>query len=355
MPLAAAILLAACGTTGGPAATSSVSPSAALSTKPAASAAAAASGKPLVKLIESVPAVNFGTSLATFVAQDQGFFRDEGLEVETPTMTPPAAVAGVLSGQVDFAVAGSGIRAAMQGAPTKAIFFHYNTVLFELVATSNIKTVADLKGKRVGQSGANASDAITSDTLLRNAGLDPGKDVTFVTVPGGSEIAAMSSGAIDAESVTPDVGAKAVTQGMHILVPVQEVGKLQPSPFSGWNVSDTELQTKHDTLLAWARANIRALEFMVQHPQETETIAVKAYSLDPQVAHIGIPSVLQAIDPNDYGGFTDKGIQLEIANDKIALKNDFKVADVNQLVDLSILHEAQKQVGVPCKGGYSCG
>jgi len=363
-----AVLLAACGSAqpaaSSTAASASRASSAAAASSPATSAAAAAaaskpapaaSGKPLVKLVQALPAVNFGTILPGRVAEAQGYFRDEGLEVETPTMAPPAAIAGVVSGQVDFAVAGSGIRAAMQGAPLKAIFFYFNTVLFEMVATPNIKSVADLKGKRIGQTAPNASDQLASAKILKNAGLDPEKDVAYVTVPGGGEIAALSSGAIDAESVTPDVGARAVSQGMHILVPVQDVGRLVPSPFGGWNVSDQALQTKHDVLLAWARANVRALQFMVEHPQETEAIAAKSYSLDPQLAHLGISSVIQAIDPNDFGGFSDEGIKLEIANDSAALKGDFKTNDISRLVDLSILHEAQKQVGVPCKSGYGCG
>jgi ABC-type nitrate/sulfonate/bicarbonate transport system substrate-binding protein len=77
-------------------------------------AAASVSGRPLVKLVQALPAVNIGTILPGFVGNDQGHFRDEGLEIETPTVAPPTAIAGVVSGQLDFAVAGSGVRAAMQ-------------------------------------------------------------------------------------------------------------------------------------------------------------------------------------------------------------------------------------------------
>ncbi|MFI5269891.1 MAG: hypothetical protein ACHQ7M_21135 [Chloroflexota bacterium] len=93
---------------------------------------------------------------------------------------------------------------------------------------------------------------------------------------------------------------------------------------------------------------------MVAHPQETAAIAAKAYSLDPGLASSAIPPVIEAIDPNNFGGFSDKGIQLEIENNKAALKGDFKVSDVNQLVDLTILRQAQKELGVPCKSGYGC-
>lgn len=320
----------------------------------ASTAAASASGKPLVKLVQALPAVNFGTILPGFVGNDQGYFRDEGIEVETPTMAPPAAIAGVVSGQVDFAVAGSGVRAAMQGAPLKSVFYYFNTTLFEVISTPAIKSMADLKGKRIGQTAPNSNDGLTSAAVLRNAGLDPAKDLNFVTVPGGGEIAALSAGAIDAMAVTPEVGATAAKQGMNVLVSVQDVGKAVPNPFGGWTVSAAALQNKHNVLLGWARASIRSLKFMTEHPRETAAIAAKAYQLDPQLAQLAIPPVIQAIDPNDFGGFTDKGIQLEVENNKAALKGDYKTTDLAQLIDLSLLHQAQKDVGVPCKGGYGC-
>ena len=50
------------------------------------------------------------------------------------------------------------------------------TLIFEMVAAPGINTLADLKGKRVGNNGAGSTTEVVARTLLKNAGLDPAKD-----------------------------------------------------------------------------------------------------------------------------------------------------------------------------------
>ena len=55
--------------------------------------------------------------LSIYAAEAKGFFKDEGLENETIAIGGPAAIAALLSGNVDFSGAGgSGLRAAAKGA-----------------------------------------------------------------------------------------------------------------------------------------------------------------------------------------------------------------------------------------------
>ena len=69
----------------------------------------------------AVPGVNLNY-LSVYVADGKGFFKDEGLENETVAIGGPAAIAALVSGDVDFSGAGgSGLRAAVKGAPLKAI------------------------------------------------------------------------------------------------------------------------------------------------------------------------------------------------------------------------------------------
>ena len=59
--------------------------------------------------------------LSIYVAEAKGFFKDENLENETIVIGGPAAIAALVSGNVDFSGAGgSGLRAAAKGAELKA-------------------------------------------------------------------------------------------------------------------------------------------------------------------------------------------------------------------------------------------
>src|SRR5262245_46358675 len=60
------------------------------------------------------------------------------------------APSALLSGDVDYSGAGgSGMRAAIKGAPVKGIMFQADKVTFYLVADPGIRNAADLKGKRI--------------------------------------------------------------------------------------------------------------------------------------------------------------------------------------------------------------
>src|SRR5512147_1614399 len=71
----------------------------------------------------AVPGLNLNY-LSVFTAEARGFFRDEGLENETIVIGGPAGIAALVSGDVDYSGAGgSGLRAAVKGAPLKAIMY----------------------------------------------------------------------------------------------------------------------------------------------------------------------------------------------------------------------------------------
>lgn len=305
-------------------------------------------------MVQALPTFSYGSSLPAVIGIDQGFYKAEGIDLQIPVMASGTAISALLSGQVDVATAGSAIRAGMQGAPVKAVLFYFKTLIFEMVAAPGINTLADLKGKRVGNNGAGSTTEVVARTLLKNAGLDPAKDVTFVNAPAGQEVQTLAAGAIDAIVMNVDQGALAEQQGFHVLVSAQEVGRQSPSPQGGWAVTDTALQTKPDLIKRWLRATVKSLQFTHDHQDETATIAAKAFQLDPVVARGALPGVVQAIDPADYGGFTDAGIALELENDKAAAKGDVSRSGVNELADLTLLREAQKDLGVPCSSGYRC-
>ncbi|MDP9129036.1 MAG: hypothetical protein M3N35_01495, partial [Candidatus Binatota bacterium] len=85
------------------------------------------------KIRTSVPGLNLNY-LSVLSAEDRRFFRDEGLENETIAIGGPAGIAALVSGDVDFSGAGgSGLRAAVRGAPLKAIFYQTEKPTWYLV------------------------------------------------------------------------------------------------------------------------------------------------------------------------------------------------------------------------------
>jgi len=89
---------------------------------------------------------------------------------------------------------------------------------FVLEVAAPIKTVADLKGKKVGVSSVGSSSDIATRAALKKMGLDPDKDVTIVAVGSAAQrTAAMLSGAIDAGVSQPPDSLAVEKAGFHVL------------------------------------------------------------------------------------------------------------------------------------------
>lgn len=141
------------------------------------------------------------------VAEQRGYFKDEGLELEVVDFSGGSrALAAVVGGSADVVSGafehtvnmqskGQFMRAfVLQGrAPQIVLGVNPRTM-------ANYKTVADLKGKKIGVTAPGSSTNVMVNFILAKAGLKP-SDVSIIGVGAGNgAVAAMRSGQIDALS-----------------------------------------------------------------------------------------------------------------------------------------------------------
>jgi ABC-type nitrate/sulfonate/bicarbonate transport system substrate-binding protein len=125
--------------------------------------------------------------LPLYVGIRSGLFAQEGSEIQWIVINSNVVVTALIAGEIDVAgIAGSSMRAAARGAPLKANFFPYDKSLFVLMGAPGIKRVQDLKGKVIGTTGPGATTEVAAAMVLQHYGMDPKKDVTFMTI-GGAE------------------------------------------------------------------------------------------------------------------------------------------------------------------------
>jgi ABC-type nitrate/sulfonate/bicarbonate transport system substrate-binding protein len=110
-------------------------------------------------------------SIDLYVAQERGFFRDEGLDAQLVQVRATAAIAAIVSGEVHaLGSIGSAIRAIPRGAPIKVLAVSLRRPVFWLVSRPELKSFNDLKGKVMGTTTIGGSQHTAGVRLLRKAG-----------------------------------------------------------------------------------------------------------------------------------------------------------------------------------------
>lgn len=213
--------------------------------------------------------------LSVPVAEVKGLFRDQGLENQTIVIPGSTAIAALVSGNVDYSGAGgTGMRAALRGAPIKAVMFQTEKVTWYLLAAADIQKLSDLKGKRVavGTIGDTQDALITA--MVEREGVS-GRDITRVAMPQrntSTTILSLKTGAFSAAVVNADESLLGEKEGLRTLA---FVGDLFPYPFQGFVASDKMIAERPNDIKRWLRAMARALMFIRERPEEAADIAMK--------------------------------------------------------------------------------
>lgn len=284
--------------------------------------------------------------LPLYVGMRSGLFAQEGLEIQWIVVNSSVVVTALIAGEIDVAgIAGSSMRAAARGAPLKANFFPYDKSLFVLMGAPGIKRVQDLKGKVIGTTGPGATTEIAASMVLQHYGMDPKKDVTFMTI-GGAEtsLIAMRNGTIQARAFNPDAAFIMKKQGFTELGVLADMG---PWPWAGYSTSDAHLINRRDKIKRWTRAMVKSLQLMLNRRDETYKIAQAEFGHPRDVTEGAANVCIKAIDPQNPGGATDEAMRKNI---ELTITQPLKLSaspPLAQLVDFTLLREVHRELGIP--------
>jgi ABC-type nitrate/sulfonate/bicarbonate transport system substrate-binding protein len=144
--------------------------------------------------------VTTSTFLPLYLAQDEGYFKNQGLNVKIVAFHGGTElVRAMIAGAVDVGVTSlAGVTIGIKaGQPIKVFYGGFDMALFDWYAVKSIKSMADTKGKRFGVSRLGSSTDFLTRYALQNSGVDP-KSVQIIQ-GGGSipRLAAMDAGQLD--------------------------------------------------------------------------------------------------------------------------------------------------------------
>jgi NitT/TauT family transport system substrate-binding protein len=247
---------------------------------------------PEVKAADDVKIASTGPAVSTLpleIAARKGFFRDEGLEVLTITMRTNIAVNALLTRNVDYATPSTSIiKAATGGLPLKLVSVLQGRPDYFLIAKKEIRSIKELKGKRIAIGSFGASADLALRTVITEEGLDFDRDLVRLQMGGNSaRYVSLVTGTVDATVLSPPFNLQAEKAGFKDLL---WLGERLELPLAGLGVRDETIQQNPKQILAIIRAVFRAIAFAKTNPEETmrmlvdwarvdQTVAAKSYEL----------------------------------------------------------------------------
>ena len=275
------------------------------------------------------------------VAVARGFFKDENLEPVLIQMRSQVTVPALMSGDVDYTLSfGNILAGAMQGMPFKILAVLTDKPLHHIVARPEIKTIADLRGKRIGTQRLGGSDHLAAEAILQAKGLEL-KDVQFVTL-GADEpvrVEILKKGLVDAVCISPPGPNRMAREGFNVLGGPKDL-KIG-SPISGVAATDSRIKTNRDEMKKVLRSILRGLRFMHERKEEVIPIMTRWLNQTQEVARDSYDLILPSFSLD--GSTVDKTYEFAIETRKATIKLD-KAIPLSQVRDVSLLREVQKEL-----------
>jgi NitT/TauT family transport system substrate-binding protein len=278
------------------------------------------------------------------VAKVKGYFKEQGIAIEPILIRGgPAAIAALVSGDVDFGSIGGAqapIRSRARGLDISIIGSLSNKVNYTVIGARDVRTVGELKGKIVGVTGAGAFSDFAVRMFLKNNGLDPDKDVVLRALGGTVlRVTALEKGIIAAAPFSAEEAVGLLKKGFPMIANLSE----------SLAIPQSILITRGDMLEKYPETTKRFLKAVIQGVRFVRTNKKEAIQAGYEAGLKGDPdTVSRAYDLYGAAYTTDlsvaaEGMQLMLDEDIRTGVVDKKMT-LDKVVNERVLKRAQEEL-----------
>jgi NitT/TauT family transport system substrate-binding protein len=280
--------------------------------------------------------------LPTVLAEKKGFYSKHGINSEHVLVPCAIATNALLSEDLDYAVCtGPGIGGAVKGLPIKLVMTTQDKLGYLLLVKPEVQKLTDLRGKTIGISTFGSQLYLTSVTLFRQAGMEPGKDINLL--PGGdntARLAAMDAGKIDAAFVSSPADIFGAKRGYKVLLWTRDHVPLTQNAMV---VTDKSLKQSPEQVKRTIKGTIEALQFIKDHQEESVAIASKWLKLDLATTRAAFDNYLPCYSID--GGLSDQALR-DLLRYELERANIKKDVPLSQVASRDLLQQAQRELNV---------
>lgn len=297
----------------------------------------------LDKIVITYPSRSIA-SVDLYIAQERGFFHQEGLLADVVQVRGNIGVTALLSGDAHAVNnVGTLIRAIERSdLPAKVITQSLKKNLFWLVTKPEVKSLSDLKGKIFGTTTFGGAQHLAAARLLQKAGINPDKDITVVIggdVP--AQLQSLMSDAIQLAALSPPTVILARDK-FKLKIHGSTLDDL-PNLQNGLAFSEKVLREKRELVKRILRARSRAHRYFWENERGTAEVLANYLKVELPIALESYRLARPAFTTN--GLATDKEVEDFLRSDAEVLKLKEPVP-ATKIFDFSLQKEVNQELGI---------
>ena len=276
-----------------------------------------------------------------WITKEGKLFERNGLDVEVLYLESALVQRALIAGNIAFGEMTGSLMSApkLQGADLVMVASFLNHLLYRLIARPEIKTPAELRGKRVGVSRFGAGADRATRLLLSKLGLNPERDLTLIQIGGApTRLAALAANSIDATIVEPPDHKKAQDAGMRVLANMEEMNI--PFQHTGLVTTRAQLAKFSDISRRVMKSFVEGIHLATTNPEVAKQAFRRYLRLQFEREQDDAYQVLRSFLPRKpyptIEGF--KAVFAELAEQIPVAKN----ADPKDFIDTRLLEELDR-------------
>jgi ABC-type nitrate/sulfonate/bicarbonate transport system substrate-binding protein len=299
--------------------------------------AASASAEERVRF--SVAAVT-GSYMDEFVAIEKGYHRDENLAVEMIRAGGGIATQALIAGDLHFSTsAGSALTAMLRGAEIKVVYTNIDRPGYQLWSGQpEIKTLRDLIGKKIGVTSRGDTQELSVRLLLRKHGIDANAVVYIPVGFGGTRLAALQTGTVDAVPLGAGDFAQLKQPRGHMLGDTEKEIRFA---YVGLAVASRLLARQPQWVERFLRSVIKGREYARRYREQTIAILGKYTQRKREFNEIDYDSTLPVLTAEGWVGD-------EVLKEDVAMRAELvgmpAPSDYGKFFDYSIVKKIYREL-----------
>lgn len=285
--------------------------------------------------------------MPVIVAKELGLYKKAGLDVEIVSLGDGVKVyRALLAGNIDLGLTPGAptIIGRSNGAAVKALSANLPKLEASLIVRDNVKTMADLKGKRIGIQEPGGFADILSRAVLRVAKIDP-KEVNFVSIAS-EDVPALVANQVDTAilHVEQEMLAKSKVPSLHA---VARLWELQPKTlYTFLSATEKTIKDKPAVVQTVITANIEATRLIYTQKAKVMPIFVKQTGYPEKILSDTYDFMVKECIWDANTGLGSERIKFTAdLMTKVGNIKEGKTPTYDDIVDASFAKKAIEQVG----------